>query len=186
MLGWMRNYKILCNMSFIPEMPYSDGNSFSYQIFYFYEFSYWETCFKSKWSDCDREYVSHFMDKPTFFTTGEGIFSSPQHLGFIKPLTQSPFFPKAHSSHGVRLTSHHHLMPMLKNAWSSTSTSEYFGLAWYLIKHRNNFTFYNIWFYRPLEWTPSANASNTRKMFGKVCIIGFLDFVHGPVFRIEH
>jgi hypothetical protein len=33
----------------------------------------------------------------------------------------------------------------VKNAWSYTSTPQYFFMAWYLVKHRDNFTF--IFFY---------------------------------------
>jgi hypothetical protein len=29
----------------------------------------------------------------------------------------------------------------VKNAWSYTSTSQYAFMAWYLVKHRDNFTF---------------------------------------------
>jgi hypothetical protein len=34
----------------------------------------------------------------------------------------------------------------VKNAWSYTSTLPYFFMAWYLVKHRSNFTFINLGF----------------------------------------
>jgi hypothetical protein len=35
-----------------------------------------------------------------------------------------------------------HLVPRSKNAWSETSTPQYVFMAWFLNKHRDNFTFY--------------------------------------------
>jgi hypothetical protein len=35
-----------------------------------------------------------------------------------------------------------HLVPRSKNAWSYTSTPQYAFVAWCLVKHRDNFTFY--------------------------------------------
>jgi hypothetical protein len=37
---------------------------------------------------------------------------------------------------------HLHVMPRLKNVWSYTSTPQYVLMVWYLVKHRDNFTFY--------------------------------------------
>jgi hypothetical protein len=34
-------------------------------------------------------------------------------------------------------------VPRLKNAWSYTSTPQYVFMAWYLVKHRENFPFLN-------------------------------------------
>jgi hypothetical protein len=42
---------------------------------------------------------------------------------------------------GVKLTTHLHLMPRSKNAWSYTSTPQYVFMAWCLVKHREIFTF---------------------------------------------
>jgi len=42
---------------------------------------------------------------------------------------------------GVKLTTHFHLMPRSKNAWSYTSTSQYAFMAWCLVKHRDKFAF---------------------------------------------
>jgi hypothetical protein len=42
---------------------------------------------------------------------------------------------------GVKLLTQLHLMPRLKNASSYTSTSRYIFMTWYLVKHRDSFTF---------------------------------------------
>jgi hypothetical protein len=39
------------------------------------------------------------------------------------------------------MTTHLHLVPRSKNAWSYTFTPQYVFMAWYLVKHRDNFTF---------------------------------------------
>jgi hypothetical protein len=41
----------------------------------------------------------------------------------------------------VKLTTHLHLVPRSKNAWSCTSTSQYVFMAWFLVKNRDKFTF---------------------------------------------
>jgi len=41
----------------------------------------------------------------------------------------------------VKLTTHLHLVPRSKNAWSYTSNPQYAFVAWCLVKHRDNFTF---------------------------------------------
>jgi len=43
----------------------------------------------------------------------------------------------------MKLTTHLHLMPRSKNAWNYTSTPlQYIFMTWYLVKHRDNFTFF--------------------------------------------
>jgi len=42
----------------------------------------------------------------------------------------------------VKLTTHLHLLPKSKNAWSYTSIPQYVLIAWCLVKHRDNFNFY--------------------------------------------
>jgi hypothetical protein len=39
------------------------------------------------------------------------------------------------------MTTHLHLVPRSKNAWSYTSTPQYVFMAWCLVKRRDNFTF---------------------------------------------
>jgi hypothetical protein len=51
------------------------------------------------------------------------------------------YFPGGKSCRGVKLTTHLHLVPRSKNAWSYTSTLQYVFMAWCLVKHRYNFTF---------------------------------------------
>jgi hypothetical protein len=67
---------------------------------------------------------------------GLGIFlfttASRTALGPTQPPIQRP---------GVKLTTHH-LSPRSKNAWSCTSTPQYALIAWCLVKHRDNFTFF--------------------------------------------
>jgi VCBS repeat-containing protein len=41
----------------------------------------------------------------------------------------------------VKLTTHLHIVTRSKNEWSYTSAPQYAFMAWYLIKHRGNFTF---------------------------------------------
>jgi len=41
----------------------------------------------------------------------------------------------------VKPTTVLHLVPRSKNAWSYTSTPQYVFMAWFLVKHRDNFTF---------------------------------------------
>jgi hypothetical protein len=40
----------------------------------------------------------------------------------------------------VKLITHLHLVPRSKNAWSYSSTPQYAFIAWFLVKHRDNFT----------------------------------------------
>jgi hypothetical protein len=42
---------------------------------------------------------------------------------------------------GVKLNIHLHLAPRSKNEWSYTSIPQYVFTAWYLVKHRDDFTF---------------------------------------------
>jgi hypothetical protein len=41
----------------------------------------------------------------------------------------------------VKLTIHLHLVQRSENEWSYTSTPQYVFMAWYLVKHGDNFTF---------------------------------------------
>jgi len=41
----------------------------------------------------------------------------------------------------VKITIHLHLVPRSNNAWSYTSTPQCAFMAWFLVKHRDNFTF---------------------------------------------
>jgi hypothetical protein len=43
-----------------------------------------------------------------------------------------------------READHSHLVPKSKNKWSYTSIPQYVLMAWYLVKHRDNFTFIYI------------------------------------------
>jgi hypothetical protein len=79
---------------------------------------------------------------------GLGIFlfttASRTALGPTQPPIQwvpGAFFPWGQSGRGVKLTTHVHLVPRSKNAWSYTSTPQYAFRAWCLVKHRDNFTF---------------------------------------------
>jgi hypothetical protein len=51
------------------------------------------------------------------------------------------FFPRGQSGWGLKLNTNLHLVPRSKNAWSYTSTPHYVFMLWWLIKHRDNFTF---------------------------------------------
>jgi hypothetical protein len=42
---------------------------------------------------------------------------------------------------GGKATTHLHLAPRPKNAWSNTSTPQYVFMALCLVKHKDNFTF---------------------------------------------
>jgi hypothetical protein len=53
-------------------------------------------------------------------------------------------FPWEYSCWSVKLTTHLHLVPRSKNAWSYALTPQYAFMAWCLVKHRDNFTFY-LW-----------------------------------------
>jgi hypothetical protein len=57
------------------------------------------------------------------------------------PMGTRGSFPRGKSGRGVKLTTHLHLVPRSKNAWSYTSTPQYAFMAWCLVKHRDNFTF---------------------------------------------
>jgi hypothetical protein len=81
------------------------------------------------------------------FPVGAGNFSLRHHVQ-----TGSGAHPASHpmgvggsftggKRPGVKLTSHLHLVPSSKNAWSYTSTSQYVFMRWCLVKHRDNFTF---------------------------------------------
>jgi hypothetical protein len=52
-------------------------------------------------------------------------------------------FPGGKEAGGVKLTTHLHLVPRSKNAWSYTSTPQYAFVAWFSVKkkHMDNFTF---------------------------------------------
>jgi hypothetical protein len=50
-------------------------------------------------------------------------------------------YPWAESGRGVNLTTHLHLVPRSKNAWSYTFTPQYTFMARCLVKHMDNFTF---------------------------------------------
>jgi len=41
----------------------------------------------------------------------------------------------------MKLSTHLHLVPLSKNMWSYTSTSQYVSIGRFLVKHRENFTF---------------------------------------------
>jgi hypothetical protein len=47
-------------------------------------------------------------------------------------------FPWRYGGRGVKLTTHLHLVPRSKNAWSCNSTPQYAFVAWCLVKYRAN------------------------------------------------
>jgi hypothetical protein len=49
-------------------------------------------------------------------------------------------FPRGYSGRGMKLTTHLHLVPGSKNAWSYTSIPQYIFMAWCLVKQRDSFT----------------------------------------------
>jgi hypothetical protein len=66
-----------------------------------------------------------------------------------------------------------HLPPSgaeVKNAWSYTSTSLYAYVAWWLVKHRENFTFINEITHKPTDSDPCVwgvhGFINVCEMFG--------------------
>jgi hypothetical protein len=50
-------------------------------------------------------------------------------------------FPWGEGGRWVKLTTHLHLVPRSKNAWSNTSIPQYVFMAWCSTKHRDTFTF---------------------------------------------
>jgi hypothetical protein len=64
----------------------------------------------------------------------------------------------------MKATTHLHLQPRSRNAWSYTPLPQYVFMAWCLVKHRDNFTFTFILFFR--------------------CVISLLHAFYG-VWRIE-
>jgi hypothetical protein len=69
--------------------------------------------------------------------------TDPINLEFHQPPIQwvSGDLSLGWSGRDVKLTTHLHLVPRWKNAWSYTSTPQYVFMAWCLVKHRDNFTF---------------------------------------------
>jgi hypothetical protein len=83
------------------------------------------------------------------FQAGAGIFS-PLHrvqtdteiYPASYPVGAGSSFPGDKAAGVVKLTTRLCLLPKVKNAWSYTSIPSFIFMAWYLVKHRNNFTFY--------------------------------------------
>jgi hypothetical protein len=88
----------------------------------------------------DRRLINAFnthKSKPVRVPAGAGNFSlhhrvqtsSGVHLTSFAMGTRSPF-PGSKAAGGVKLTTHLHLVPRSKNAWSYTSTPQYAFVAW--------------------------------------------------------
>jgi hypothetical protein len=56
-----------------------------------------------------------------------------------------------------RLTTHFYPVPRSKNEWNYTSTPQYVFMAWYLVKHRDKFTF-----------TLNLSAASVARNFGDI------------------
>jgi hypothetical protein len=54
--------------------------------------------------------------------------------------------PGEDSGKGVKLTTHLTTSVEVKNTWRYTSIHPYVFMAWYLIKRRDNFTLYRVWY----------------------------------------
>jgi hypothetical protein len=55
------------------------------------------------------------------------------------------------SSQGMKLTPHLHLVPRSKNEWSCTFTPQYIFMVWWIIKHKDNFT-YRYLYHSKCHW----------------------------------
>jgi hypothetical protein len=73
-------------------------------------------------------------------------------------------FPWGYSGRGAKLTTHLHLVPKSKNAWSYTSTPQYAFMAWCLVKNKDNFTF-------TLAYTQLSSVANILHVIQRRCII---------------
>jgi len=68
-------------------------------------------------------------------------------------------------------------MTRSKNAWRYTSTPQYVLMAWYLDKHRDNFTFNLIFLYVENVTTPGT-VHNVNTQAGKNLFSNFNGFNH--------
>jgi hypothetical protein len=64
-----------------------------------------------------------------------------QNIAFIIGVATQWIPGARESSPGVKVTTHLHLVPRSKNAWNYISTRQYAFMAWFLVKHRDKFTF---------------------------------------------